>query len=248
MALADQRYMLFFVPAYDRAGASSGAPLSYLKLGSLKSDNSLTSDKERGDDLLDKAGLSTTSYARLFADDERGNACSSRSTRSAPAYTEGTHRDQAHSAAECVGGTVVDPSTTYYRSDEQGSQTTSQTRTQLSAQLLGDGSTTDPRGGWRDHTDGNRITTVRGDRVDVVVGNYKRVVFGRNDVGPSSWEASGGHIAARTSTDSVQQYAIEQVTETDIDGKTYTKLVERADNADCVFRYAGKQTEHQVGS
>lgn len=37
------------------------------------------------------------------------------------------------------------------------------------------------KGGWRDHTDGNRITTTRGDKVEVIRGNYKLIVLGRQD-------------------------------------------------------------------
>jgi hypothetical protein len=37
------------------------------------------------------------------------------------------------------------------------------------------------KGGWRDHSDGNRITTTRGDKVEVIQGNYKLVVLGRQD-------------------------------------------------------------------
>ncbi len=35
------------------------------------------------------------------------------------------------------------------------------------------------KGGWRDHTDGNRITTTRGDKIEVIRGNYKLLVLGR---------------------------------------------------------------------
>lgn len=52
------------------------------------------------------------------------------------------------------------------------------------------------RGGWRDHTEGNRISTTRGDKVEVVHGNYKLIVMGRQmdpDQG-SGWEATGNHI------------------------------------------------------
>jgi hypothetical protein len=38
------------------------------------------------------------------------------------------------------------------------------------------------KGGWRDHTDGNRITTTRGDKVEVIRGNYKLVVLGRRSL------------------------------------------------------------------
>ncbi len=67
------------------------------------------------------------------------------------------------------------------------------------------------RGGWRQHTDGNHITTTRGDRVDVVFGNYKMSVLGRMDLvedvdtNPPGWgetyiESSGGHNRWATNT------------------------------------------------
>jgi hypothetical protein len=52
------------------------------------------------------------------------------------------------------------------------------------------------RGGWRDHSDGNRISTTYGDKVEVVRGNYKMIVLGRQDdpTASSGWDASGQHI------------------------------------------------------
>jgi hypothetical protein len=52
------------------------------------------------------------------------------------------------------------------------------------------------KGGWRDHSDGNRITTTRGDKVEVIRGNYKLLVLGRqNDPDEAvSYDASGGLI------------------------------------------------------
>ncbi|MBK6516601.1 MAG: hypothetical protein IPG04_21445 [Polyangiaceae bacterium] len=49
------------------------------------------------------------------------------------------------------------------------------------------------RGGWRDHSDGNRITTTYGDKIEVIRGNYKRIVLGRQDEATSSagWDVSG---------------------------------------------------------
>lgn len=51
-------------------------------------------------------------------------------------------------------------------------------------------------GGWRDHSDGNRITTTWGDKVEVVRGNYKMVILGRQDdpSQSSGWDTSGSHI------------------------------------------------------
>lgn len=53
------------------------------------------------------------------------------------------------------------------------------------------------KGGWRDHTDGNRVTTTRGDKVEVIGGNYKLLVLGReqwnDDAGVGlNHESSGG--------------------------------------------------------
>lgn len=45
--------------------------------------------------------------------------------------------------------------------------------------------------GWRDHTDGHRITTTRGDKIEIVGGNYTVVSLGRG-TGVSSLEMSGG--------------------------------------------------------
>jgi hypothetical protein len=52
------------------------------------------------------------------------------------------------------------------------------------------------RGGWRDHSDGNRITTTWGDKVEVIRGNYRMLVLGRQDDATlaSGWDASGNHI------------------------------------------------------
>lgn len=53
------------------------------------------------------------------------------------------------------------------------------------------------KGGWRDHSDGNRITTTRGDKVEVIRGNYKMVVLSRTDREDDAivTDFSGGHGA-----------------------------------------------------
>ncbi|MRG96648.1 hypothetical protein [Polyangium spumosum] len=52
------------------------------------------------------------------------------------------------------------------------------------------------RGGWWDHTDGNRISTTYGDKVEVIRGNYKMVVMSRQDnpEGAGGLDLSGGHL------------------------------------------------------
>jgi hypothetical protein len=49
------------------------------------------------------------------------------------------------------------------------------------------------RGGWRDHSDGNRITTTYGDKIEVIRGNYKKIVLGRQDevTSGAGWDVSG---------------------------------------------------------
>jgi hypothetical protein len=52
------------------------------------------------------------------------------------------------------------------------------------------------RGGWRDHSDGNRISTTYGDKLEVVRGNYKLIVMGRQDSpgNAQGHEWSGNHV------------------------------------------------------
>jgi hypothetical protein len=47
--------------------------------------------------------------------------------------------------------------------------------------------------GWRDHTDGNRISTTRGDKIEVVGGRYQTIVLGRGQ-GQAGWEAREGQV------------------------------------------------------
>src|SRR5262249_26308309 len=53
------------------------------------------------------------------------------------------------------------------------------------------------RGGGRDHSDGNRVSTTYGDKVEIIRGNYKMVVLGRQDTDFASsagLDISGQHI------------------------------------------------------
>lgn len=84
------------------------------------------------------------------------------------------------------------PATVYTR-DDGFATSTSGTPQQLTAELM-------TRGGWRLHTDGNYLSTTRGDRVDVIFGNYHLAVLGRTGGSstaavwtPAYWESSGGH-------------------------------------------------------
>ncbi|MFO0615138.1 MAG: hypothetical protein U0414_21280 [Polyangiaceae bacterium] len=107
------------------------------------------------------------------------------------------------------------PSTQLYSfNDGTGaSATDASARDTLSSEVL-------TRGGYREHTDGNRVSTTRGDSVDVVYGNYKLVVLGRitssfdpsgrgglgetrnsnSTLAHTSLDASGGLLTDETST------------------------------------------------
>ena len=50
------------------------------------------------------------------------------------------------------------------------------------------------KGGWREHTEGNRITTTRGDKVEVVYGNYRLMSLGHQKQN-AGWDLSGGHVS-----------------------------------------------------
>lgn len=72
---------------------------------------------------------------------------------------------------------------------EDGTVPSVENRLEQSAALL-------TRGGWWDHSDGNRISTTYGDKVEVIRGNFKMVVMHRQDDAESAggWDVSGGHI------------------------------------------------------
>lgn len=88
---------------------------------------------------------------------------------------------------------------------------------------FGDGSTSDrqaesarlhTKGGWRDHTDGNRITTTRGDKVEVIGGNYKMLILGRTDMENFKGheiDSSGGLVRDIDQT----AYAVSEITWTE---------------------------------
>jgi hypothetical protein len=91
------------------------------------------------------------------------------------------------------------------------------------------------KGGWRDHSDGNRITTTRGDKIEVIKGNYKMVVLGRqND--HAEWDVSGGHVFANGITfaggSSIEYTTAEY-------GGTW-KVIENVEKGDVTSTYYGK--------
>ena len=244
------KHALLFVPNYDQSNPNpslgmTGSPLTYLRLGSTTSSaGELSGTRQQGDDLLELAGI-TSSTSSYFVDDGR---LSQEGGTATPALSSLL----AHSLSDNTT-TLADAGTSYYRYDgtQSGKAGSSSTRATLTGELM-------TRGGWRDHTDGNRILTVRGDRVDVVMGNYRRVVFGRvgnssifgdgvsDELEKSFWEVSGGHIWQSTSTGVASLQSIEWVSET-IDGREYWKVVEETAKGDVIERYSGRVETHYNG-
>jgi len=106
------------------------------------------------------------------------------------------------------------------------------------------------KGGWRDHCDGNRMTTTKGDKVEVIGGNYKLLVLGRGDH-ESGWDVSGGHVTEVTTTfaggttiEWVQNYGgTWKVVETTVKGEVHSTY-----HGDVVDHYYGNIKASYTGS
>ena len=208
------KHLRLEVPNYDRSGHGK-APNTYLQLGAYPTEGTA---QERGDDLLERIGLTTT--ALYFKDDYR-HANAKAGVDPAPTY------GQQH------------PDVKYWRDD--GLTRTNSTPQTLTGELL-------TRGGWRLHTDGNYVSTTRGDRVDVIGGNYKLVILGRTDAGKagsvlseSFWESSGGHTVDGTNwPGTCVSVAWNKAKET-------WRVVSETVKGDCIERYEGIVEEEFTG-
>ena len=99
--------------------------------------------------------------------------------------------------------------------------------------------------GWRDHADGNRVTTTRGDKIEVIRGNYKLLVLGRQDDAGNGawWEASGGLIQ----DNDIAPGAISSISYEKNPFSGTWKVVEEFAKADVVTRYHGNVREEFYG-
>jgi hypothetical protein len=111
------------------------------------------------------------------------------------------------------------------------------------------------KGGWRDHSDGNRITTTRGDKVEVIRGNYKLVVVGRQskdleDSDPtmdgiaSGFDFSGGEV--RGMGMNMGEFETTSVQWVEDDGGRY-RFVEKNQKGDTYSIYWGDVHEEFFG-
>lgn len=124
-----------------------------------------------------------------------------------------------------------------------------------SAALTGTGKAgTKPSAGWRDHTNGDRITTTQGDKLEVIGGNYKLVVLGRTgDPGQAAGlDLSGGLIQdfdAAPGTINEIRWVQDQYDGTwKIFEKTEKGIVHALYHGDVTEEYYGKRYTTIVGS
>jgi hypothetical protein len=183
------KYFKVEVPNYANAGASEEPKVSYLRVGAARPDW----QNEPGADLAALAylvGTAGNQYGTELA--EANNVVTA---------LQKLYGDDAPGADE-LADPFVDDQRTRGRDAEAGEDDSedrpnrapghgmsAEQRRARSANLHKDT-------GWREHTDGNRISTTRGDRIDVVYGNYKMVVMGRqSEPGDAmAWDVSGNHI------------------------------------------------------
>lgn len=108
------------------------------------------------------------------------------------------------------------------------------------------------KGGWWDHSDGNRITTTTGDKIEVIQGNYKMVVMGRQDptqaasgVAGNSFitDISGGHLQEQGPSPTPCIKSVEWVKSED--GWT---LFQDNGSGNVTTKFHGKQVDYYTGT
>jgi hypothetical protein len=98
--------------------------------------------------------------------------------------------------------------------------------------------------GWRDHSDGNRISTTGGDKIEVIRGNYKLLVLGRQDSADDAvmFDASGGLLQ----DDDIAPGAISSIKWVQDQGGTW-KVQEETEKGDVKIVFHGQVEEHFYG-
>jgi hypothetical protein len=112
----------------------------------------------------------------------------------------------------------------------EGHGLTPEQRAEISAMLH-------TRGGWRDHTEGNRITTTRGDKIEIIEGNYKLIVMGRqtDPENGTGFELNGNNIQDFAATAPGAAVTVSWVKEAYEEGAW---MIQKADEN--LFEYARK--------
>ncbi|MEZ4313534.1 MAG: hypothetical protein R3F14_36385 [Polyangiaceae bacterium] len=101
------------------------------------------------------------------------------------------------------------------------------------------------RGGWRDHTDGNRITTTYGDKIEIIRGNYKLIVLGRQD---DIEQAAGRDISGQHIQDFAYTWPASQRVEWTPEYGGVWHIQETTDGAVTSTHFAGDQYEWSWGN
>jgi hypothetical protein len=194
-----------------------------------------TKDTSTGDDLLAAFILNT------YVDDtrDRNDAAVSSDNRAKPGvdYTKFAQPPRitgVRDAASLTDGTDLFPASA---DDTTGHYYYSQAARQAVTKKI-------PKYvGWRDHTEGHRITTTRGDKIEIVGGNYKLISLGRGG-GTVHTEWSGGHVIdtleAPGNVTSINWRAVPSV-----DDEPGWQWVEETVKGNVIERYHGSmRTEH----
>ncbi|MBM4358626.1 MAG: hypothetical protein FJ096_11020 [Deltaproteobacteria bacterium] len=230
------KHALLLVPNYDSEGQDV-APLTYLRLGAaFEVAGELLNRAERGDEHLDGfAWFESASEGEAPGEGEPPSETNA----------EGETTDESEASVEPplpIFDTTGIVGSRYgaFEFRDDGSQLPSITDdATLTGQLL-------TRGGIREHTDGNRISTTRGDCIEVVGGNYKLIVMGRvkgphvNTPHAAQWKSAGGILHDVTATPgagetvSVKWTPTDdgtwEVTEQTEKGEVYTNIVGRMED------------------
>ncbi len=164
------KYLLVQVPdfAADTVGPRKDEQMtSFLRLGAFH--------ERPKEEAAQKRSLELAEHALVVSKGQGGHLT--------PPY--GAEVDTSETGVEGKGVFLADQRTWY----EADGTLEEAERLKQSEALLG-------RGGWWDHSDGNRISTTYGDKVEVIRGNYKMVVMHRQDdpAGAGGWDLSGGHV------------------------------------------------------
>ena len=174
---ASGKYLLVSVPEFakDPVGPRAGQPMtSFLRLGAYH-------EHPENEDATARA-LSLAEHA-LVVSTGQGGPMEGEYGQEVDTTVTGVEGKGVFLDDQRIGDPPTDPDDTEATSIPQSE------RTAQSAALL-------TRGGWWDHSDGNRISTTWGDKVEVIRGAYKMVVMSRqDDPGKGGgWDLSGGHI------------------------------------------------------
>ena len=194
---ADGKYFLIEVPNFNNGSddEADGRPKmsSYLRLGAVK-DLSIAgkpdAPKESGEDLAAKVRRITRIDGVTAAE---GSPQRSLPFASQDLVFEDDYRERDPGAPITnVMGEELEVTELGITLDAEAAE--------LEGKRLGETKLLHTKGGWRDHSDGNRITTTRGDKVEVIRGNYKLVVLGRQENldNASGWDLSGGEMRGTT--------------------------------------------------